>query len=272
MGTPSPPAPPDPNVTASAQTATNIGTAVANTAGGQVNQITPYGSLTYDQTGTYQYVDPLNGRTHDIPTYTATTELSPEAQFIHDQNLGAQAGLAETANQQATFLRDYLGEPATFDTAAIEDRLSELGRARLDPRFAEEEDALRTRLANQGIGYGSEIYDRQMGDFQEYKNDAYNQLALQGRSQAFGEIAAQRNQPINEISALLSGSQVAAPQFSIANPAQAPTVDYAGLVQQDYANRLGAWQQQANSRNSLMGGLFRLAGGLGSAAITGGLF
>ena len=269
MSAPSPPPPPDPKATAGAQTATNIGTAIANTATQQVNQYGPNGSLEYEQRGTHQYVDPNTGQVHDIPQYSAITSLTPEAQYVHEQNLGAQTGLAETANQQASFLRDYLGQPADFDTQAIESRLDELGRQRLDPRFEREEDALRARLANQGIGEGSEMWDRAMTGFSQQKNDAYNSLALQGRGQAFGEIAAQRNQPINEISALLSGTQVAAPNVSMAMPTPIPTTDIAGIMQQDYANRHGNYQIKANNRKQLLGGLFGLAGGLGSAAIGG---
>ncbi|PII38583.1 hypothetical protein T190_18770 [Sinorhizobium meliloti CCBAU 01290] len=41
MGKQKAPSPPDPNKTASAQTATNIGTAIANQTLGNVNQVTP---------------------------------------------------------------------------------------------------------------------------------------------------------------------------------------------------------------------------------------
>jgi len=47
MGKPSPPKPPDPQETAAAQQNTNVNTALANTFLGNVNQITPDGTLTY---------------------------------------------------------------------------------------------------------------------------------------------------------------------------------------------------------------------------------
>lgn len=49
MGKPSAPTPPDPQETAGAQTATNIGTAIAQQQLNNINQVTPYGSLTYTQ-------------------------------------------------------------------------------------------------------------------------------------------------------------------------------------------------------------------------------
>lgn len=263
MGKPKAPTPPDPVATASAQTATNIGTAVANTASGQVNQIGPYGSLTYDRTGEYTYTDPLNGREHIIPTYTATTELTPEAQEVYDRNLSAQRGLAETADRAANFLPDYMGNIDPIDTSEIEGRLFDLGRARLDPMFDERGEALRTSLVNRGIGEGSEVWNREMGRFDESRNDAYNNLLLTGRGQARMEAEADHVRPINKITALLSGSQVATPNYNIATPAQAATTDYAGIVNQNYQQEMQNFNAESASYNNLMGGLF----GLGAAGI-----
>lgn len=268
MGKPKAPTPPDPKETAAASTGTNIGTAIANNSMGMVNQVTPDGSLTYSQTGTYKYTDPYTGQSYDLPNYTATTALSETGQAIKGQNDKAQLNLAETAANQSGFLKDYLGEPWRADTGAIEGRLMELGSQRLNPRFQQEEDQLRTRLANQGITEGSEAYNREMSRFGQSKNDAFNSLMLQGRGQAFGELQAQRNQPINEITALLSGSQVNNPNVSMVTPQGAATTDVAGLINQNYNQRLGAWQQNSAQRGSLMGGLF----GLGAKAISGGLF
>lgn len=268
MCAPDAPAPPDPKETASAQTGTNIGTAIANNTMGMVNQITPDGSLTYSQTGTYKYKDPYTGQEYDLPTYTATTALSEMGQQIKGQNDQTQLNLAETGAQQSGFLKDYLGEIWNPDTSDIEGRLMELGSQRLDPRFAQQEDQLRTRLANQGVTAGSEAWNREMQALNQAKNDAYNQLMLQGRGQAFSELQAQRNQPINEISALLSGSQVSNPNVQMMQPQGAATTDVAGLINQNYAQRQANYQSQMASRQNLLGGLF----GLGAAGITGGLF
>lgn len=268
MGKPKAPAPPDPRETSAAATGTNIGTAIANNSMGMVNQITPDGSLTYSQTGTYKYTDPYTGQVYDLPNYTATTALSESGQAIKNQNDTTQLNLATTGANQSAFLKDYLGEVWNPDTSAIEGRLNELGSQRLDPRFAQEEDKLRTRLANQGVTAGSEAWNREMSSLGQMKNDAYNQLALQGRGQAFSELQAQRNQPINEISALLSGSQVSNPNVQLMQPQGAATTDVAGIINQNFNQRQGNYQQAMGNYNSLMGGLF----GLGAAGITGGLF
>lgn len=261
MCAPKAPTPPDPRETSAAQTGTNIGTAIANNTMGMVNQNTPDGSLTYDQTGTYNYTDPYTGQSYDLPQYTANTTLSPEQQAIADQNNAAKLNLSSLANERSDFLRDYLpGTEAATDQ--IDSKLYELGAKRLDPRFEQERSALQTRLANQGIGIGSEAYNAEMDRFGQTKNDAYNQLMLQGRGQAASEV----NMPINQITALLSGSQVQNPNVSMMQPQGAATTDVAGLINQNYNQR---YQNYANDpRRGLMGGLF----GLGASAISGGLF
>lgn len=265
--TPKPPAPPDPKTTAAAQTATNVSTAVANAALGNVNQITPDGSLTYSKTGLEKITDPNTGATYDVPIYTATQTYSPEQQAIYEQGKRAELGLATTAADQAEFLQDYLGEPIKIDNEETESRLFDLGRQRLDPVLSERQTALETQLSNQGVKRGSEAFDRAMRDNAQFSNDAYNQLLLSGRSQAVQEQLAERSAPINEITALLSGSQVSQPQFVNTSMPQIPTVDYAGLVNQNYAQQMANYQQQAAGRNSLVGGLFSLGGTLGRAAI-----
>lgn len=246
---------PDPQETAAAQTGTNIATATANAYLGNVNQKTPYGTIKYKQTGTKKVKDPTTGKTSKVPTFKVVTKLSPNQKKIQRAGEGAQISLAETANERADFLKDYLPNNE-IDTTAVENWLYDLGTQRLDPRFERGRNDLSTRLANQGIAPGTEAYRREMDLYGQQENDAYNELALRGRGQAFNELVARRNQPINEITALLSGSQVSQPTAAPTNMPQIPTVDYAGLVQDNYNQRM----QQSNQ---LLGGLF----GLGAAGI-----
>lgn len=253
MCAPDAPTPPDPKETSAAQTGTNVGTAIANTMMQNVDQNTPYGSMTYDQTGSYSYSDPYTGQNYEIPRFTATTSLSPEEAAKLEQSQGAELNLASLGNERSGFLRDYLpNTEATTD--AIDAKIYEYGSKRLDPRFEREGDALRSRLANQGIAPGSEAYNREMEALSQSKNDAYNQLALQGRGTALNEV----NMPINQITALLSGSQVQNPNVAMNTPAGIPTTDNAGLINSNYGQQLSAWQQKNQSRQGIMGGLFDL--------------
>lgn len=214
----------------------------------------------------YNFTDPASGQTFKLPLMEAVQTLSPAQQRTKAASDAAQTNLARTAQDQSAFLQDYLGEPADLTNEATEGRLIELGRRRLDPILDERRDALRTDLVNRGIREGSEAHERATRRQGEAESDAYTSLLLGGRDQAFREAAAARNQPINEITALLSGSQVSAPQPLPVQGAGIPTVDFAGLTQQDFANQMGAYGQKMNSRNQLMGGLF----GLGAGALAGG--
>jgi len=268
MGKSSAPAAPDPRQTSAAQTGTSVATALANNALGNVNRVGADGStLTYDQTGTYSFTDPYTEQTYKLPTYTATEKLSDAAQQIYDTNQATQQNLSDIGNQQSGFLKDYMSEPWQADTSEIESRLFDLGSRTLDPRFERQRDDLETRLSNQGIKLGSAAYDRALSEMRSSQDAAYSDLALRGRGQAFQELQAQRNQPINEISALLSGSQVSMPGYNVNQSAQIPTTDNAGLINQNYQQQLAAWQQDNALRGGALGGLFQLGGTLGGAAI-----
>lgn len=262
------PEPPDPRETAGAQTAQNVGTAIAQQTLNNVNQVTPDGSLTFKQTGTHRWVDPNTGQVHRIPRYTATQKLSGQQKKLHNISGDAEINLARLARDQSARLGDLLGVPVDINNEATEARLMELGRARLDPALDRRMETLRTTLSNQGIKEGSEAFDRAMARETESQNDAYNQLLLTGRGQAVQEALAERNQPINEITALMSGSQVSQPQFVGTNPAQIANVDRAGLEMAAYNGELAAWQQNQANKNATMGGLFGLAAG----GLAGGYF
>lgn len=262
MGKPDAPTPPSPQSTAAASTGTNVGTAIANANLQNVNQVTPNGSLTYNQSGTYKFTDPYTGQSYDIPQYTATTSLSPDQQHLLDLNNKTKANLSQIGVDQSSKIGDLLKTPFSVNSA-IENKIDALGAARLDPQFAREQSALETKLSNQGLQPGSAAWNAAMTQFSQGKNDAYNQLYLNGSNQAFTQSLAERNQPINEVTALMSGSQVSNPTFQNINEPTIPTTDTAGLINQNYSQQQQNYQQQMSQYNQVMGGLF----GLGAAGV-----
>lgn len=244
------PEPPDPKETAAAQAQMNRETAVTQTGLNAQNQITPQGSLTYEQIGTWP---------DGTPRFQATQTLNPQEQEIY--NLGAQTrtNMGNIGVEQSDKIRNLLNEPVDLSNDAVEGRLMELGRKRLDPMFAERGEQLRSDLINRGFREGTPAFEAEMRRFGEQQNDAYNQLVLSGRGQSVQEILASRNQPINEITALLSGSQVSSPNFMNTPQTQVSGVDYAGMVNDNYQAELGA-------HNSMIGAL----AGLGGAAMGAG--
>ena len=101
-------------------------------------------------------------------------------------------------------------------------------------------------LADERAGYTQQMQYAQFGDTQ--------------RGQQFAETAALRNQPINEITALMSGSQVTTPSFQGYNAPNVATTPIGGYIQDNF----NAKSQQAQATNA---GIF----GLGSA-LAGGIF
>ena len=248
------PKPPDPVATAEAQSGMNRDTAVSQQLINMVSQHNPWGSVDYSQNGTTGYTD-STGKYVTIPQFTQTTTLSPDQQAIFDKTQAAEGNLAGIAQNQSKTVADTLSKPFSFDNSSADKWAYDLAQERIAPQQHQNEMALRDRLINSGIRPGTQAWDSEMQRLTNANTDQNNQLALAGRSQAFAENLATRNQPLNEFSALLSGSQVSNPAtMSGATPqAQVGGVDYSGLVEDNY-------QQKAAQHNALMGGLFGLAG------------
>ena len=91
--------------------------------------------------------------------------------------------------------------------------------------------------------------------------------------QSLAQQLALRNQPLNEITALMSGSQVQMPQFqgyTGANVAAAPLFG-AAQAQGDFAQK--NYQNQVAAYNAKMGGLYNLLGSAAGGAFgAGGIF
>lgn len=253
------PKPPDPMQTAQAQSGMNRDAAVSQQLVNMTDTVNPWGSTNYDQTGSTGYMD-SSGKWVTIPKFTQTTTLSPEQQAIFDSSQSAQGNLADIANKQSLNVSSALSDPFSFNNQDAADWSYDLAQSRIAPQQQRNEEALRARLVNSGIRPGTAAWTNEMRRMTEANTDQNNQLALTGRGQAFGEALATRNQPLNELTALLSGSQVSNPaQMSGPTPqASVGGVDYAGLVQDNYQSKLA-------SHNAMLGGLFGLAGNVGGA-------
>lgn len=221
----------------------------------------------------------LAGKGYYVPTYTATTTLSPEMQRLSKSNMASMQNLSNLARNRTKFLGNYLkkdidtsGMPSlTRNFSKDRRRVERAMMKRMNPQFERDRAALEQRLADQGIGIGTEAYTREMGDYGRRVNDARTGVVLAGgqeqsrlaglardtRGAMLNEQFALRNQPLNEIAALLSGSQVNAPKFPVHTPGAMPTVDQAGLIQSNYKNQMDAYNAQMAQRQSL------LSGGLG---------
>jgi hypothetical protein len=277
---PAPPPPADPVKTAEAQTKMNKETAVAQTGLNATDQVTPTGTLNYAQKGTWA---------DGTPHFEATQSLTPNQQAILSTGESNALKLGNVGGQQIDKISSILAQPVdlskapaaptfTGDTSAIEGRIGQLAHARLDPILAQKRAAVENKLANQGVTSGSEAWQHSMDQLGRDENDANNQLILGGRGQAFNELGTtygynmqghqqgvqdlltERQTPINEITALMSGSQVSKPSYVATPNTSIAPVDYGGMVANADQIAQKNYQAKLAQDNALMGGLFGLAG------------
>lgn len=235
MSKPQPAQPANPQATATAQTGSNIDTAIAN----RVNQVTPYGSTTYANTGSY--TDPTTGQV--IPTATQTTSLNPLAQSIltGTENTASSLlpvgnNLAGTANNVTTGNLNLGGNnnntiqagPQALDPTVANAVYNEQSSF-LDPQWNEQQRQLQSQLSQGGIPVGSEAYNNAMTNFNNSKTQAYNAasnnaisqgaaqannmygLAIQGQNQNINQQTQQQSLPLSLIAQLYgSGSPATA--------------------------------------------------------------
>jgi hypothetical protein len=257
---PSAPAAPDPVATANAQAAANKEAVRESALVNQINQVTPMGSLTYSgEIGS--------------PNRTVTQTLSPAQQQMLD--LTNQAGIkyGQTANQQLESVAAKLAQPIDFSgadvsRASVEDALFQ----RLNPQIDRDRSALLTRLANQGIvDPNSEAYRAEMDTFNRGVNDARLAITDRGgveRDRAINELIQQRQIPLNELAAMLTGSQVQAPNFLNTAQYQVNPADIMGATYAGYQGQQNAYAAQQARAGQETAGLYGL---LGSGAMAGAL-
>lgn len=264
------PPPPDYRAAAIETAAGNLDAARTAVAANRVNQITPYGSLTYKINPEEQW------DIYGNPTWTATQTLSPDQQQLLDYQNQASIGLGKLAGQGLGYVEEMLKTP--FDVSKLpstgfnpSQTYQEAYMQRLAPQLQQGREQLQQQLANKGIDIGSEAYNRAMMQQAQRENDLLAAATTQGfgvgqqaRQTALQEQAYLRNEPLNTLSAVRTGAQVTGPQF--VNSAQQATTsgpDLLGAAQMGYNAQMGAYNAQQAGQNNMTSGLM----GLGSAAI-----
>ena len=265
---------------------TNVATGISNAYLGNTNQVTPYGNLTYEQTGTAS----IDGR--DIPRFTATQTLSPSQQAIYDKTTGLQSRALDTAGNVLGSVNNSVNTPLNYDglaqlpqdqTQLRNDAYSAL-TARSTEDLNRQTDMQKTQLANQGVAAGSEAYNNAMIPLERARVDASNQATInagniagqnlqQGqtlRNQGIQERTSIRNQPLQDYQALQGfGGGVTQPTWATPTQAQIPTTDVTSPQIAAYQGQVNAYNQDRSAGNAAMGGLFGLGG---SALMAGAMF
>lgn len=182
------------------------------------------------------------GIRYGSPAYTAAMDNYQRG--INDLRLGitAQGGAeqklqADMAAQRAGF--QNAAEQQAYTQAQGRGTFANSAQAARFQQNATSLQALNSALAQQGA----------------QQTERFNAEQAQ-RAQALSEQYALRNQPINEISSLLSGSQVSNPAFLNTSSAKIPTTDVAGIINSSFTDSLNAYKQDSSNYNNLIGGLF----------------
>lgn len=262
----------------------------AQTAANRINQYNPWGSVSFGADG------------------SQTTSLNPYLQGALNSQQQVQQDLSGTAAGLTGQVNSNLASPMNWgqfspytDANAARDQAItgayNQGASRLDPRMAQEHEALDARLASQGLGTTDaptgEAGRTAGANFDRYKNDAYSSLmsgaiaqgtaagdsifrnSLQGRREQVGEALQQRYQPLQEIGMLEQGQGVQAPQFQGYNQAGAwaPMQALAAAGMQGQYN-LGSqglsnqmWGDIFSGLGQLGGSAMKMAGGPATAAV-----
>jgi hypothetical protein len=213
----------------------NIAGALQATAANRINQQTPYGSLSYQQTGTDAQGNPI---------WSANQQLSPELQQLTQSSL---AGLqASQANPM------YGINPGDTYSNAIMQRLA--------PQQSQAREALDAQLANQGIMPGSEAYNRAKTLLGQTQNDALTSAIVGGMQTGLQAQGLQNTTAANIRNLATPGYVTPYNQAAVAGP------DYLSAYTSQNATDIARQNAEAAQRSSLLGGL----AGLGSSAILGG--
>ena len=274
MGKSSPPPPPDYASAARETAAGNLEAARVAARANRVNQYTPWGELTWTQRPSE---DPDSG-------WEQRVNLTPQAQEALNEQLALNQKYGEVANIGFDRARSIFENPE-LDVGALPNRGIDVGQtaqqailSRLNPQLQQQEEALRTRLANQGITLGSEAYNREMMAQGQRANDLNMQAALQGinldqanRSAALQEQAYLQDRPLNLINALRTGNQVQAPQFQqFAQQATTTGPDMLSAANAQYNAAVNATNAENAQSSGMMSGLLGLGLGVAGLPVAGG--
>lgn len=232
MGGKSQPAAPDYSAAAREQGVANVQAAIANARLNNPNIVTPFGTYSSQQTGSQNI--PGYG---DIPTFTQTLDLDPRA---------------DTAINQVW---DTVSTPFAGDDVIKAAENAYLSR--LEPQLARAREARTNELSVRGFKPGSTTYQVEEELARQQENDA-RATAIANAGPAISQAMALRSQPINELTALMSGSQVGIPQFQGANIGAAPIM---GASQLQGQHGLDVY----NAKNAQMGSLVGAGASLGGA-------
>lgn len=259
MSSPAPPTVYNPFQVAAGQQDINLQSAAAQQAASNVNQYTPYGSLTYEQTGQGP---------GGIPTYTAKVQLTPAQQQLVD-TLQRTQGISGQQAQDLIRKAGYGGQnPADVIGGMTSGTTGELLKKETDylnPFFGPQIDQLDAKLRNQGLHPGTPAYDQAMNNLRQSQGQTVTGFLAQAEPAAYAQAVQSYGLPLATAQQLMGMSQPTGPTFvntptNTMQPANA--IGAAANAQNADVQRYAA---EVGQQNAMMSGMFQIP-----AAVLGG--
>lgn len=265
--------------TATAQGSTQA--AIANALLNRANQYTPYGSQTWDQTGTTAVPAVGSSPGFNLPNFSSNINLTPQGQQLLDADTRSRLGLAGLTDRATGQVGSSLSQPFSLGSTMpaynqqVADALYNRSTRYLDPQFAQGEATQRDRLANAGFSQQDEGFAKSMAPFDRAKEMAYanardtattqaGTIGLNQRQQDISEQLLQRTQPLQELNALRTGASPQLPSFPSTNVgANAQGANLLGAAQATGQGQNDIYNSQVGTYNSGIGAL----GSVGSASL-----
>lgn len=210
---------------------------------------------------------------YDPDRWALKVELSPDQQKLLEAQNQTSLGLAGLQNKGLDYVSNMLSKP--FDQSVLPAQTVNAGETaqdailrRLQPTMDRQDEALRSRLQNQGITIGSDAYGSEMYNQAQKNNDMQLAAAIRGidvgnqaRQQAIQEQSFFRNEPLNTLNAVRTGAQVTNPSFTNV-PQQQTTAgpDLLSAANMQYGAAMNAYNADQAATSGLMGGLFNIGG------------
>jgi hypothetical protein len=209
-------------------------------------------------------------------TYGPEDNFSADRQRVEDSLM---ARLNPQLNQQQDKIAQQLADQGIrYGSAAYNNAFTPFNQQANDARFAAINQAGTEQQRMNDMAAQLAAFQNQAQGQQFTQNAALGTFANAGLAQQLGqqqsifnadqagrntwmqEQYAQRNQPINEITSLMSGSQINQPNFVNTPGSQIATTDFAGITNQNFQNQMGVYNAQNQNYQQLMGGLLGLGG------------
>lgn len=243
-------------------------------------------SIKYKMTNqaiTKTVTDPNTGKSMEVPVFQHETKLSPNQQKLLEGQEALGIQMNDIGGRQLTRMDQHLSTPFNLDGIkevgdfeSYRQKTEDALMSRLNEDFDTDYNKMETRLINQGAARGSAAFDSAEKSHGRNVNDARVQAFLASgaegraaggydqnlRNQQIQERLLTRNQPINELTALMSGGQVTAPQMPQFQGSSMGEVPVGQYMYNNWSQNNQRSQQQAAANGAMWSNIGNAAAGI----------